>query len=219
MNKTIKILIVEDEVLIANYIKDILEEHGFLNIKIANDAKEGSFLMANFIPEIILMDINLNGVNSGIELSKNKNANAQIIFLTGQHDMDLMSKAIATNPISYLTKPIKKNDLIAAIVLILQKNTTEKYKFKNGFETLVINLNEILYIKSDNNYIDIFLEEKKYTSRKTLDAFLKEVDNPNFIRIHKSYIINKSKITKTTNNFFFINTIKIPKSRTFNLEV
>ncbi|CAM4008704.1 MULTISPECIES: LytR/AlgR family response regulator transcription factor [Flavobacterium] len=214
-----KILIVEDEVLIADYIAELLEEEKFTTIKLAHDEDEAKFLMDSFLPEIILMDINLNGLNAGIELAKNKNGKAKVIFLTGQYDYKLMNDALQTNPDSYLTKPIKKQDVIAAINLVIIKQKANFITIKDGYDEVKISLDDILFIKSDANYIDIQLLNKKYTTRQSLDAFLEEIQSDNFKKVHRSYIVNRSKITKKNSTSVFVNEIEIPLSRKLDFEL
>lgn len=214
-----KILIVEDEILIADYIMELLHEENFNKIEMAHEKEEALHKMNSFLPDIILMDINLNGQNSGIELAKLKNENARIIFLTGQYDHVLMSKALKSNPESYLTKPIRKNDLFAAIQLANYKQQSNFITIKDGYDKVKINLDEILFIKSDNNYIDIQLINKKYSIRKSLEAFHEKLQSENFIRIHKSYIVNRTKILKKTSSTVFINEIEIPCSRSLELDL
>ncbi|NHN28102.1 response regulator transcription factor [Flavobacterium jejuense] len=214
-----KILIVEDEVLIADYIAELLEEEKFTTIKMAHDEEVATFLMETFIPEIILMDINLNGKNSGIELAKSKKGNTKVIFLTGQYDYKLMNDALQTNPDSYLTKPIKKQDLIAAVNLAIIKLQTNFIIIKDGYNDVKINLDDILFVKSDGNYIDLQLINKKYAIRKSLDAFLEDIQSKDFIKIHRSYIINRTKISKKNSTSVFINEIEIPLSRNLDFEL
>ena len=217
--KNIKILIVEDEVLIAEYISELLTDASFNAIKIANTKVAAIQLMEEYKPDVILMDINLNGLNSGIELAKLKNKKSSLIFLTGQYDYDLMSKALETNPESYLTKPIKQNDLIAAIQLAVLKSQMQTITIKDGVNTLKINLDTILYVKSDSNYIDIHTNNKNYSIRMSLEFFLNEVKDSNFIRVHRSYIINKSKVTKVNSSMVFIGFEEIPISRNLKFEL
>lgn len=118
--KTLKILIVEDQIIIADHILELLEEENFRFIKIANNEKMALKEMASFLPDVILMDINLNGINSGILLAEKRNTNASVIFITGQSGFLLKSKALKTNPVAYLTKPIKKGDILSSIRLVIK---------------------------------------------------------------------------------------------------
>lgn len=217
MDFNTKILIVEDEIIIADFIQTTLNKEGFKNVKMAHKTITAIEAFKNFQPEIIVLDINLHGENSGIELAKTVNNNATIIFLTGQYDESLMSKALATNPESYLTKPVKKDDLIAAIKLSILKKQTKNITIKNGYDFIKINHDDILFIKSDNNYIDIQTASKKYSIRQSLEGFSEEIVNPNFIRVHRSYIVNSSKIQKKTNSSLFIENHEIPFSKKYEI--
>lgn len=219
MDKNVKILIIEDEIIIADFIYNILNKEGFTNLKMAHKENTAIDTMQSFLPEIILMDINLNGENSGIELAKSKNNEAKVIFLTGQNDENLMSQALATSPESYLTKPIKKEDVIAAIKLLLLKKKSKTISIKDGYDLITINHDDILFIKSDNNYIDIQGINNKYTIRHSLEKFLEELNNTNFVRVHRSYIINKSKVSKQTKASVFIEKFEITTSKKYNFQM
>ncbi|SEP55991.1 LytR/AlgR family response regulator transcription factor [Flavobacterium urocaniciphilum] len=217
-NKT-KILIVEDEILIANFIFKMLQKEGFVNLEVAYDVKDAEQKFKSFQPEIILLDINLDGLNTGIELAFKKNEAAKIIYLTAQNDPETIQKAINTNPETYLTKPIKKSDVLVAIQLASFKNTKSYTIIKDGYDEIKLFLDDIIYIKSDNIYIEIYTISKKYVLRKSLDGFLKEIDKDMFCKTHRSYIINKNRITKKTSNSVFLNDIEIPISRSFNVKI
>jgi two-component system response regulator LytT len=213
MSLETKILIVEDEILIADYLMDILCEEGFISICLAHDREEALDAMHSFLPDIILMDINLHGMNSGIELVRLKNENSGVLFLTGQTDMRLMTKAFETNPDAYLTKPIKKNDLLAAVKLLIFKQQLRCITVRDGYTMVKINLDDILFVKSENNYIDIQLAHKKYSIRQSLEGFIKENNFEQFVRIHRSYVVNISKITQKKSHTIMVNDFEIPYSR------
>ncbi|MEZ4854077.1 LytR/AlgR family response regulator transcription factor [Flavobacterium sp.] len=219
MNTEATILIVEDEVLIADYLMDMLQNEGFKTIEIAHNSVEALHFFKTFVPDIILLDINLDGQNSGINLAVQKNEKAKIIYITAQNDIETIQKAVATNPETYLTKPIKKPDLLAAIQLASYK-TEKKYSIiKDGYTEVKLLHNDILYIKSENNYIDIITELKKYTLRSSLDHFLEELNNNIFCKVHRSFIVNKTKITKKTKLTVFLNDIEIPISRSYKINL
>ena len=211
-----KLLIVEDEILIADYIKELLEEDNYKQIELAHNVDEALNAMRNFKPDVILMDINLNGVNSGIDLAKQKNTDAKVIYLTGQYDSNLMNQALLTNPESYLTKPIRKNDLIAAIKLVLLKQLTNSYSFKSGHLTVNLLFSEILYFKAEGNYVDIFTSDKKYTIRQSLSKCQDELpDHAPFMQTHRSYLVNSNHITQKTASTVYLGSVEIPLSRSY----
>lgn len=209
----LKILIVDDEVLIAEYVKGILADEGAQKVHTVYDYQNALLTFDVFRPDIVLMDINLNGSATGIDLCKSINHNAKIIFLTAQTEMETMQKALQYDPVAYLTKPLKKVDLLASVYLALQKMYAKTIKVKNGTSEFVINQEDILYVKSDNVYLDIFTVNKNYTIRTTLESFYHHLDKARFKRPHRSYIVNKSAVTKITAKTVYINNTAIPVSR------
>lgn len=212
-----KILIVEDEIIIADYIGELLEKEGYNNLKIAYDIEEARAFYASFNPDLILLDININGENKGIDFSTEFELKSKVIFITAQNDTATINAAIKTKPHAYLTKPIKKNDLHVAIALAISKMTDTSVIIKDGYTDVKLSYDEILYVKSDGNYIDIFTQQQKYTIRKSLESFHSELDKQLFQQIHRSIVVNTSKITEKKSNALYINNIELPMSRSFKI--
>ena len=213
--KNTKILIIEDDVIIAEYISEILQEEQFNAIRIANDADTAMSEIKSFLPDIILMDINLSGKNEGISLSKNKNDSAAVIFITGQQDFALMSEAIKTKPYGYLTKPIKKVDLMASISIVIQKNQDQSFQFKDGYDTVNLKYADIRYFAADGNYSNIYTISKKYSIRQSLSTIANELPTHTFARAHRSYVVNINMVQRVTTNTLHLNNVEIPLSRTY----
>ena len=211
-----KILIVEDQVLIANYIKNLLKDNDLTDVELAFTVEEATDKINFKNPDIILLDINLHGKDTGILWAKEFVKNSQIIFITGQTEKETMLKAFEVNPVTYLTKPVKESDLIAAIELAKIKNKVNYVIVKNGFDELKVNFEDILFLKSDKNYVDIQLVNKTITVRNTLDNFYKELDSDIFCRVHRSYVVNKSKVTQKKSSSIKINEFELPISRNFS---
>lgn len=219
MNQTPKILIVEDEVIIAEFIMELLQEENYTQIEMAHDKEEAVNSMQNFLPDIILMDINLNGKNSGIELAQLKNEEAQVIFLTGQYDRAIMIDALQTQPMSYLTKPINKKDLMAAMMLASFQIKQKFINVRDGYNMVKIAIDDILFVKSEGNYIDIQLANKKITLRQSLETFLSEIQSEQFLKIHRSYIVNLSKISLKKSSTIVVGNFEIPYSRSVDFNI
>jgi two-component system response regulator LytT len=211
----LKILIVEDQILIVNHIKNILNDNDINNIELAFSTNEATEKLNVHNPDIILLDINLHGKDTGIHWAKEFVKNSQIIFITGQTEKETMLKAFDVNPITYLTKPVKESDLIAAIELAKRKSKNNYIVVKNGFDEVKVNFDEILFLKSDKNYVDIQLTNKTITIRNTLDNFYKELDSDLFCRVHRSYVVNKSKVTQKKSSSIQVNNFELPISRNF----
>ena len=130
------------------------------------------------------------------------------------------------NVVDYLLKPFSFQRFVQAISKVPTKHTTQSSDnnentrkelfIKSGYEHIKITIDDILYIKSDADYTEIFLADKKHLSSEPLRYWLENLDNNQFMRIHKSYIINISKIEKVASNQVFLNekTI-IPIGRAF----
>jgi putative nucleotidyltransferase with HDIG domain len=123
MKKKLKILIVEDDSSVAEYIKTLLEDFLEGIIKIVDNGKDA--ISQTFIdtPDLILMDIVLNGDMDGIETSRQiqKNHDIPIVYMTANDDVMLLEKAKITDPFGYMLKPIQYRELQAIITITLQQ--------------------------------------------------------------------------------------------------
>ena len=108
-----KILLVEDEGLVALYLKKILIEHGFEDVLIARNGEEAIIKVDESSPDLLLMDIRLGKGISGIETVKqiNSNKNIPVIFITASTDEHTHKEALTTNPLAILSKPIEPEEL------------------------------------------------------------------------------------------------------------
>ena len=108
-----KILIVEDEIIIALDLKIRLEQLGHEILSIAFNGKDAVKLTGETIPDLVLMDIQLNGEMDGIEVAEQIHNlyNIPFIYLTGSYDNSLMERAKQTNPIGFITKPFDETEI------------------------------------------------------------------------------------------------------------
>ena len=122
--KAKKIVIVEDESLIALDISRTLKKEGYTVCAVVDNGKEAIDAVCKYQPDLILMDIYIEGPIDGITTAKRikeTNANVPIVFLTAYADRATVSEAIKTSPESYLVKPFKRPELLATIELALFK--------------------------------------------------------------------------------------------------
>ncbi len=216
MSRVLKILIIEDEVLIAEFIKDILLSFNYSDIQLAHNLTQASLSLNNFLPDVVFLDIRMTGELDGLELAHQINNTYKIpfVFISAHSDKEIIAKAISTKPISYITKPIKEADVFTAIELVKQKiNEVNFLHIKNGYENIKLFFDEVLFIKSDDNYIHIFTTDSKFTIRNTLEWFKEQSPKNYFHRTHRSYLVNINKITKTKAKSVFIGSVEIPVSR------
>ncbi len=118
-----EILIVEDDVLIGNYIKYVLEKNQYVITGIADNKADVCSMILNKPPDVALLDIRLGGKETGIELGEVlSEAQIPFMYLTANNDRDTMNRALATNPVAYITKPFNESNVVGAIELFRKKN-------------------------------------------------------------------------------------------------
>ena len=228
MRTKIKVLIVEDETLLAKRYKDYLDNEVFEVSDIVRNAGDAIKSVTIKNPDIVLLDIILEGVMDGIELAKNiKNlADIPFIFITGHKQSK--QRAWETFPAYFILKPIDKQNLNNCIeyALFLHKNKKEEQKkdTKNKFFVRSkesndrIDLEKILYIHAVEGYSLIFIDKNKsicYT--KNIQVLDKQLCGNNLIRVHRSYIVNFNKVTsyKTKENTLLVEGNEIPVGKTY----
>jgi signal transduction histidine kinase len=138
----IKILIVEDEILIARRIELILKQFGYETVAIAIDGLSALQKVVQFNPELVLMDISMPGEMDGIETANQIHLRYRIpvIFLTSYSDTDTLERAKATQPFGYLLKPCQPKELDIAIQVALVRHNMERQKL----DTLRMNISSSL---------------------------------------------------------------------------
>ncbi|MGB3465558.1 MAG: response regulator, partial [Cyclobacteriaceae bacterium] len=109
----ISVVLIEDEPLIARTILLTLDEKGYDVLGTADNAKEGLSLIKSEKPDIVLLDIQLKGEETGIWLAEQlrQDCNIPYIFLTSFRDKETIDNAIKTMPYGYLIKPVDEDDL------------------------------------------------------------------------------------------------------------
>lgn len=143
--KEINILIVEDEIILALCMEESLKKMGYYVCTIANDAKSALQAAKNFLPDIVIMDINLHN-SSGIDAANDiwKSLKIPIIFLTSYSNDKTITKAMECEPYGYLIKPCKDKELKASIIMALHKH---KYFFLN--HDTKTKSNKLIYLEED----------------------------------------------------------------------
>jgi len=214
-----KILIVEDDILIAAHLKEIIEEmHPEYQVSCTHNE---TMCLANLQAEstdFVLLDIRMEANDSGLKLaSKIKNQfSLQHAFITAQSDRLNMDKAFETSPLGYVVKPFRSADIYALLKLASQKHQKDFFTVSTANTTTRIPLNEIQYLKAENNYVDVVTADKKFTVRMTLSAAHAELPKERFVQTHRSYIVNKDAITIITKSHVVIQKHEIPISKAYS---
>ncbi len=222
--KNVKILIVEDEILIAEHIKDYLLSFGFSHISMAHTKKTALEAISFMEIDLILLDLHLQQPKDGLDIARHidQTKKCPYIFITANADVLIIQEAIQVNASGYITKPVKKTDLFAAIQLSLKTNTTPEHSFlmiKENNTLTKIPTDEILYIESNSNYIHIITKKQKIVARQSLEWAEVNLPEHKFKRIHRSYIVNIMAIQKMNSRFVYINEVEIPISRSHAMKI
>lgn len=197
-----KCLIIEDELAGQEILKIKLAKH-FPTItieKIINSQNEAiNYLNENDEKiDFIFLDIEIKG-GSGLQVLKSiTNRTFDVIITTAYEEYAIESFKL--NAVHYLLKPINDQDFIEAVNRITSKNnSTEPYDtdfifIPNKNEITKIEITKIIFCKSDGAYTEIYLDDKKIISSKSIGEIEKILNSNLFYRVHHSYIVNLNKI-------------------------
>lgn len=222
------ILIVEDELLIAEMLSEYLSELGYEVIGIAGDYDSAvQFLEKQSKPKLCMVDINLESSKSGFDLAQDLYQKYRIpfVFLTSYADTKTITKAITYHPEAYLLKPFKSTDLFTTIEIIrnrkhlLNEGKEQHIIVKDGTSTVRINAMDIVLIKSDHVYIELKLKGRKMLLRKSLDGFLSEHNLDFIVRVHRSYAVNLFHLKAVSGNNLQLDNEIVPLSRLYKDEL
>lgn len=233
----IRILIVEDELLIAEDMRWQLEKLGYEVVGVGSSFNEAIHIGQTQLPDIALVDIVIEGDRDGIETAKELKSRLEIpiIFLTSHADKETVERAKIINPDGYLVKPFNSQDLYSSIEIAFHRYAKlpehkESYDYdsfvvkdyifiKKDYLLVKIKFNELKWIKAEGNYIEIYCENKKFLTRSTLKDFLLKLPDDIFIQVHKSYAVNIDFIDAIELNKIIIGPEKIPVSRNLVPEI
>lgn len=235
----LNILIVEDDLSFALELEILVKKIGYAVVGRVDNSAEALELIYTENPDLILMDVDIKGKMTGIDIGqKITHLDIPILFLTSFGDEVHYQEAEKSKMIGYLVKPINKFSLKSAINLAVN-NILSKYSpttivpsiendieedffikdalfFKKKDLYFKVKLNEITYVKSDDKYsLTYTTKGEKFMARIPISQIEKSLPSKHFLRIHRSYIVAINKITSV--NFFEgtlqIGTIELPISR------
>jgi len=226
----IQILVVEDEPIIADDLVFMLEEMGYSKIDTAHYGEKAIKKIKEKEYDLLLLDINLEGEIDGIQVAEHAYSNHSMpyIFLTSLSDEKTIERVKKTQPAAYLVKPIDEKDLRINIELTLDKSIQSKtqkkeypsvYYIKDRSRMSKVITDNILYLEGSNNYTIVHTIDKKFVVSQTLKKVAESMNPELFIRIHKSAIINFSKIDEIVDAHVVINNIKIAIGRTYRKDL
>ncbi|SDG19208.1 Response regulator receiver domain-containing protein [Dyadobacter soli] len=118
-----KMLIVEDEFIVANDLRIILTQAGYEVCGVAASAEEADALLLTVRPNLVLLDIRLDGKRSGIDLARKLRAESlAFVYISANSDQETLEEAKRTDPYGFIVKPFRKRDLLVAIDIALYRH-------------------------------------------------------------------------------------------------
>jgi len=227
----LKILIVEDDPMIAESVQDILGILKHEVIGVADDAEKAIAICNETLPDLALLDIQIGGDIDGVDLADLLNQNFEIpfIFTTAFADSDTIARAKSKGPFGYLVKPYGIKDMNAAIEVAM--SAFERFKkakessvamskviqdsifLKVDSKLIKVKIDDILYIEAKGDYALFKTKEKGHIVHTTMKRVEDRLIDHNFAKVHRSYVINLSKIIDIEESNLLIDNKVIPISR------
>jgi DNA-binding LytR/AlgR family response regulator len=239
-DQPIKILVVEDEMIIGAKVSLFLSELGYEVAGILPRAEEALLQIEENRPDIALLDINLKGSMDGIALAQvlQTEHNIPVVFLTANSDDATFQRAKATKPYAFLAKPFKKIDLQRAleltINLLANPLATESHTPKAGEEApyilsdrifvrnkdrmVKILFEAILYIEAERSYCRVVTKTKEYLLTMPMKNLEEQLPTALFQRIHRSYIVNLTQVDEVDESTVVIAQKNLPLSKSLREE-
>lgn len=218
-----KILIVEDEELYADKLEMLVEKLDYEHLATVDNSKDALALLQKELPDLILMDVHIQGEHDGIELATliQEKHLIPIIFITSMQDDLTFKRASRTNPLNFLVKPFNDLQLQRTIELTVKKLSQQDIS-KSDFskkENIAVNENwendflfqthffiktrqrlekvavaEVLYLEADGHYCQVHTADKKYLVRTSMTELTKRLPNDLFLQTHRSFLVNMEKV-------------------------
>ena len=195
----LKCIIIDDEELARSLLKSYVKKLDFLDSKgeFENPLEAISLLKTETI-DVIFLDIQMPQLK-GTDFAKMVPQGTNIIFTTAYSEYAL--DGFELNATDYLLKPITFERFLTAVNKV--KTSSEKSKInsqeyitiKSGYDLHKVKLADIQFIKSDSEYVTFYFEDKKIMSYQTLKSLEDSLPSTVFMRVHRSYIVNKDKVT------------------------
>lgn len=211
----IKALIIDDEPLARTIIKEYLQGHPSVRLMAeCSDGFEGVKAIQQYQPDLIFLDIQMPKIN-GFEMLELVEDTPAVIFTTAFDEYAL--KAFETHAVDYLLKPFSKERFDKAVekfsdhaLAKQQKSNTgkllqsitettaasERIVVKTGGKIRIIPVSSITYLEAADDYVKIHIQGESFLKNKTMGFFEQTLPPGQFVRTHRSYIINVQHITR-----------------------
>jgi two-component system, LytTR family, response regulator len=209
----IKVVVIDDEPLARSIVLEYLQSHDEIKVvQECNDGFEGVKAIAQHKPDLVFLDIQMPKIN-GFEMLELLESPPPVIFTTAFDEYAI--KAFEAHAIDYLLKPFSKERFDKALQKWLQQHQQlpgkispalpegirqpeEKNRIvvKEGGNIRIIPVHEILYVEAYDDYVKIYTTKEMFLKKKTMSFYESSLDPEQFVRVHRSYIIQLAQLTR-----------------------
>lgn len=214
--KALNIYIVEDEPLIAATIEAALKKQGLRVIGDSDEYQEALVDIDRLLPDLVLLDIQLEGVKDGIDLAQQlDDRKIPYLYLTSQTDPKTIKRVKETHPLGYIVKPFTEAGLQSNIELAWHNFSLTDEDFvllKTEGRTHKVNQSSIQYLKAFDNYCYVVTTSRQYLVPHTLKHTSERLNLDYFVKSHRSYWINLKRVSSIEKNKIYVDGYSIPLS-------
>jgi len=208
----IKTVIIDDEPLARSIVIEYLRSYPEIHtVQECNDGFEGVKAIAEHKPDLIFLDIQMPKIN-GFEMLELIDEPPAVIFTTAFDEYAI--KAFEAHAIDYLLKPFSKERFDKALGKWLQRQRlaparltsipeearhpeeANRVVVKEGSNIRIIPVSEILYLEAYDDYVKIHTAKEMFLKKKTMSYYEHSLDPLQFVRVHRSYLLQLSQITR-----------------------
>ncbi|WP_436517479.1 LytR/AlgR family response regulator transcription factor [Ekhidna sp. To15] len=214
MSEIIKCLVVDDEPIAQDILVGYINQ--ITNLELVGtciNAIEANNVLQKEHVDLVLLDIEMPMVN-GLNFLANLESPPKVIITTAYRDFAV--EGFELNAVDYLLKPISIERFMKAVQKITIAAIAEPYSeesfiyLKADKKMVQIVLSDILYIEGLSNYVKIYLTDRMVISYQKLSYLEKVLPAENFLRIHRSFIVSRSKIRSYTSTFIDVADVELP---------
>lgn len=210
----VSVLIIEDTPAESDALVKVLTENNYTIAGVAQTFSDALSMFYQNAVDIVVIDVFLNGNPDGIAFAETINitpaAAKPFVFLTSSNDRQIFERAKLTRPFSFLLKPFNELEILYALEIAIEKfygqtdvflsndqdtvvsNDSLFIKKKNSLKKVLID--DIIYIEVEERYCNIITEHEKFVIMISLTKLSELLESSKFVRTHRNYIVNTSKI-------------------------
>lgn len=209
-----KVIIIDDEMLARSIVKEYLQKHPELELAAeCGDGFEGVKAIQQHQPDLVFLDIQMPKIN-GFEMLELLEDAPDVIFTTAFDEYAI--KAFESHAIDYLLKPFNQDRFDKAVskwqekrsvgienktedlleTASLSPSQSQRIVVKNGTKIKIIPVHDVHYLEAADDYVKIHTQEGYFLKNKTMSHFEQVLDGQQFVRSHRSYILNVQQITR-----------------------